>query len=84
MLPYTTPENDWLSSPSLPLTQSGHIDIQAIEAQARAARSRMIGASFARLAKLWRGRRQAARDHAHQASTVQHELDRAALTMGRF
>ncbi len=84
MLPYTTPENDWLSAPSLPLTASGHIDIAAIEAQARAARSRMIGDSFVRLIKLWRGRRQTARADAQQASTVQHELDRAALTIGRF
>ncbi|MEO8558011.1 MAG: hypothetical protein ABI439_03035 [Rhodospirillales bacterium] len=84
MLPYTTPENDWLSAPSLPLTPSGHIDIQAIEAQARAARSRVIGDAVARLFKLWRGRRQAGRLHAHQARTVQHEMDRAALTMGRF
>jgi len=83
MLPYTTPENDWLSQ-SLPLTESGHIDIVAIEAQARAARSRMIGESFARLVRLWRSRRQAARHQARQASTVQHELDRAALTMSRF
>ena len=84
MLPYTTPENDWLSASSLPRTESGHIDILAIEAQARADRSRMIGQSFARLVKLWRGRRQAARDYTRQASTVQHELDRAALTMSRF
>ncbi len=83
MLPYTTPENDWLSK-SLPLTESGHIDILAIEAQARATRSRMIGESFARLARLWRSRREAAQLQARQASTVQHELDRAALTMSRF
>jgi hypothetical protein len=84
MLPYTTPENDWLSNSSLPLTPSGHFDIQAIEAQARVHRARMIGDSFSRLARLWRSRRQAARAAAQQASTVQHELDRAALTMGRF
>ncbi len=84
MLPYTTPENDWLSSPSLPLTESGHIDILAIEAQARFARSRMMGASFARLIRLWRGRREAAQLHAKQARNVQHELNRAALTVGRF
>jgi hypothetical protein len=84
MLPYTTPESDWLSDPSLPLTLSSHLDTEAIQAQARADRSRMIGESFSRLAKLWRGRRQAAPVSFHQASTVQHELDRAALTMGRF
>ena len=84
MLPYTTPENDWLSSPHLPLTPSGHIDTQAIEAQARIARARMIGDSFARLANLWRSRRRAAVAAARQSSTVQHELDRAALTIGRY
>lgn len=84
MLPYTAPENDWLSNLSAPLTESGHIDVLGVEAQARAARSRMIGEGFSRLIRLWRNRRDAARLNAHQARSVQHELDRAALNLGRF
>jgi hypothetical protein len=82
MLPYTAPENDWLSR-SLPLTESGHIDIFALEIQARANRSRMIGKGFAWLARLWR-RHPAAPHQVRQAGTVQHELDRAALAVGRL
>lgn len=74
MQPYTAVENDWLSH-SVPLTESGHIDVLAVEAQARALRAKMIGDSFVRLARLWRSRARAAE--------VQRELDKAALGLSR-
>lgn len=84
MLPYTTLENDWLSNPSAPLSQGGPVDTLAVHAAARAARSRMIGESFSRLVRLWRNRREAARLGGYQTRSAQHELDRAALNLGRL
>ena len=73
MQPYTEFENEWISE--TPLTPAGHIDVVAVEAAARRARARMLGHAFARLFGSWKGRAQAA--------TVQRELDRAALGMGK-
>lgn len=73
MQPYTVSENDWISS--VPKTPAGSLDIVALEAAARREQARLIAALFARLANVWRHRR--------QAKAVQRELDRAALGMGR-
>lgn len=73
MQPYNVSENEWLSK--VPLTATGSIDIIALEAAARQARARMLGALFVRLSKTWK--------HRAQAAEVQRQVDRAALGMGR-
>lgn len=73
MQPYNVSENEWLSK--VPLTATGSIDIISLEAAARQARARMLGALFVRLAKGWKRRAQAAE--------VQRQVDRAALGIGR-
>ena len=73
MHPYTEAENEYLSMP-VPLTPGGHIDILAIEAEARHARAAMIAGYFAFLFGALKRRR--------QAQEVQRQLDRAALGIG--
>lgn len=73
MQPYTEFENDWVSQ--VPLTPSGHIDVRAVEAAARRARAQILASLFARLVGSWKRR--------SQVATVQRELDRAALGMGK-
>jgi hypothetical protein len=73
MQPYTVSETEWLSK--VPLTATGAYDIFALEAAARRARARMLGAMIVRLASAWK--------HRAQAAEVQRQVDRAALGIGR-